>query len=145
MQTIIHSSHFSWSFSTFLFNRFLTYITATVQCICLLMLATMCIGRMNSSILHLFSGSDVENREVVFVKHEWSSCLSTAMRVITPRRKCTIKNRIRSELPFIREQGENVESTLCSAPFCIEHERRSDYFEPCENKESGALKNTINR
>lgn len=38
--------------------------------ICLLMLATMCIGRMNSSILHLFSGSDVENREVVFMKHK---------------------------------------------------------------------------
>ena len=38
--------------------------------ICLLMLATMCIGRMNSSIFHLFSGSDVENREVVYMKHE---------------------------------------------------------------------------
>jgi len=44
------------------------------------------------------------------------------MRVITPRRKCTIKNRKGSELPFIIEQGENVESTLCIAPFCIVHE-----------------------
>jgi hypothetical protein len=67
------------------------------------------------------------------------------MRVITPRRKCTIKNRTRSKLPFIREQGENVESTLCSSPFCIAHEGQSDYFEPFENRESEALKNIINR
>jgi acyl-coenzyme A synthetase/AMP-(fatty) acid ligase len=34
----------------------------------LVTLATMCIGIMHSSILHLFSGSDVENREVDFMK-----------------------------------------------------------------------------
>lgn len=30
--------------------------------ICLLLLEIMCISRMHSSILHLFSGSDVENK-----------------------------------------------------------------------------------
>ena len=64
------------------------------------------IACVHSSLLHVFD-SGGEDGHVFLVQHEWLS-LSVVIRVIMPKRKCSINDSVRSKFPFIRRQGENV-------------------------------------
>lgn len=61
------------------------------------MLEILCNWSMFSYILHMFSSSGGADAYVVFVKHDWSICLSSGIGIIKPQRKCSINDCIRSK------------------------------------------------